>query len=104
MALINCPDCNKEISDKAPTCPGCGAPIVQDIESKGSGVDHLVTTQATSKALKAQQAIASALFLVGLFIMFAGKGGDGATFGAVVMVAGIAWYIAARTRIWWHHE
>ena len=27
MALINCPDCNKEISQNAPTCPGCGAPI-----------------------------------------------------------------------------
>lgn len=28
MALINCPECGKEISDKAPACPKCGAPIV----------------------------------------------------------------------------
>jgi hypothetical protein len=28
MALINCTECNKEISDKALTCPGCGAPVV----------------------------------------------------------------------------
>ena len=27
MALINCTECNKEISDKAQTCPGCGAPV-----------------------------------------------------------------------------
>lgn len=27
MALITCPECGKEISDKAATCPGCGAPI-----------------------------------------------------------------------------
>lgn len=27
MALINCPECNKEISDKAITCPHCGNPI-----------------------------------------------------------------------------
>jgi uncharacterized membrane protein YvbJ len=27
MALINCPECNKEISDKAPACPSCGSPI-----------------------------------------------------------------------------
>jgi hypothetical protein len=27
MALINCPDCNKQVSSNAPTCPGCGAPI-----------------------------------------------------------------------------
>ena len=27
MALINCPECNKEISDKASNCPNCGNPI-----------------------------------------------------------------------------
>ena len=27
MALINCLECNKEISDKATSCPHCGCPI-----------------------------------------------------------------------------
>lgn len=27
MAMINCPECGKEISDKAVTCPNCGCPI-----------------------------------------------------------------------------
>lgn len=27
MTLINCPDCNKEISSNAPACLGCGAPV-----------------------------------------------------------------------------
>jgi hypothetical protein len=27
MALINCPECGAEISDKAPQCPKCGTPI-----------------------------------------------------------------------------
>lgn len=27
MALIKCPECNKEISDKAASCPNCGFPI-----------------------------------------------------------------------------
>ena len=27
MAIINCPECNKEISDKATACPHCGCPI-----------------------------------------------------------------------------
>ena len=26
MALINCPECGKEVSDKAPECPHCGCP------------------------------------------------------------------------------
>lgn len=29
MALIKCPECGKEISDKASSCPGCGYPIKQ---------------------------------------------------------------------------
>ena len=27
MALINCPECKREVSDKALTCPCCGYPI-----------------------------------------------------------------------------
>jgi len=27
MALINCPECGKEISDQAASCPNCGTPI-----------------------------------------------------------------------------
>jgi hypothetical protein len=27
MALIECGECNRQVSDKAPACPGCGAPI-----------------------------------------------------------------------------
>lgn len=27
MALIKCPECGKEISDKATSCPGCGCPV-----------------------------------------------------------------------------
>lgn len=26
MALVACGECGKEVSDKAPACPGCGAP------------------------------------------------------------------------------
>jgi hypothetical protein len=27
MALIDCPDCGKQVSSSAPACPNCGAPI-----------------------------------------------------------------------------
>lgn len=30
MALIECPECHKEISDKASSCPHCGYPVKQD--------------------------------------------------------------------------
>lgn len=30
MALIKCSECGKEVSDKANSCPNCGAPIKED--------------------------------------------------------------------------
>ena len=30
MALIICPECSKEVSDKATICPNCGYPIIQE--------------------------------------------------------------------------
>ncbi|MGO8929888.1 MAG: PH domain-containing protein [Limisphaerales bacterium] len=29
MALINCPECGKQVSSEAPTCPACGYPIAE---------------------------------------------------------------------------
>lgn len=45
MALINCPECNKEISDKVKTCPNCGYPfVVEDTikQVKSIGLSELV--------------------------------------------------------------
>lgn len=32
MALIKCPECGKQISDKAPACPRCGLPMEKNIQ------------------------------------------------------------------------
>lgn len=39
MALINCPECDKRISDQAENCPSCGHPINpnQPVKQKGEG-------------------------------------------------------------------
>ena len=31
MSLINCPDCQKQVSSEAPACPSCGRPLKQAI-------------------------------------------------------------------------
>lgn len=37
MALIKCPECNKEVSDKAEICVHCGYPISKWIKEENSG-------------------------------------------------------------------
>lgn len=27
MPMINCPECNRQVSDQAVSCPGCGHPL-----------------------------------------------------------------------------
>jgi predicted amidophosphoribosyltransferase len=29
VALVNCPDCNRQVSEAAPLCPNCGRPIAK---------------------------------------------------------------------------
>lgn len=42
MALIKCPECGREISDKAVSCPGCGYPIQDMVQDNRSDLDKLV--------------------------------------------------------------
>ena len=63
MALIKCPECNKKISDKAPTCPGCGAPMSQ---TEGSPKREAGTSQ-WNKEVSGPKAV-GLLALSGVFI------------------------------------
>ena len=49
MALIKCPECGKEISDKAHSCPKCGCPIAEEkTEKKDKGGIKLVAAKCPS--------------------------------------------------------
>lgn len=41
MALIKCPECGKEISDKAECCPNCGCPSTEWLKNTEKTVDSL---------------------------------------------------------------
>lgn len=34
MALIKCPECGRDVSDKASSCPGCGYPLIDQVKEK----------------------------------------------------------------------
>ena len=52
MALINCSECGKEVSDKAATCPNCGNPINQQPAAKSE--EYLCCPRCNSKELHSQ--------------------------------------------------
>ena len=61
MALINCPECGKQISDKAAACPNCGAPV--------SDRSHVMQSPIILKYAKSRSiAVLLALLLGGLGI------------------------------------
>lgn len=39
MALIKCPECGKEISDKATACPNCGCPVIPSKRNESINTD-----------------------------------------------------------------
>ena len=60
MALTNCPECGKEISDQADKCPNCGAPTRKKAEEKS-------TKKKTRGCLGTVLIVFSLLILIGAF-------------------------------------
>jgi len=49
MALINCPECGKQVSTAAKACPGCGFPVAEKIQ--GGEVGSQPAMQASANEL-----------------------------------------------------
>jgi len=107
MALIECPECTKMVSDKATQCMNCGVSIANAAESSAAGA-RLTTTQSTSKKLKAHTMLAVLVFLAGLSLQFSlpetAPEDPGPIWPAAMMAIGLIWYVVTRARIWWHHN
>lgn len=72
MALIKCPECGKEISDKALACPNCGNPMNQQAQQE----EYLYCPKCGSRELHAEhkgfsggKALAGALVTGGIGLL-----------------------------------
>lgn len=80
MALTTCPDCGKQVSDKAPTCPNCGCPIAKPKQNNKVRI-ALPNTDALSGGGIAGLLIAkNATVLAGSKVLWSGKHGQTAIF------------------------
>lgn len=99
MSLIKCPECGKEISDKAEKCPGCGYPLIV----KQSERNALSNKKDNLKLVKG---LNIALGIIGIFMVFgvlSSQGGiDGNRNAAVVswgiLIAVIVGLLAIKLR------
>lgn len=62
MALINCLECKREVSDMAEACPHCGAPIA----------GHVPTNAASETPIKAKRKRKAEFIGVGSLVQLAG--------------------------------
>ena len=97
MPLIPCPDCDHQVSDTAPTCPSCGRPLE----------DHVQTIEQTGKQFKFG-------YLVVIILLFMGIANTcnpvdvpadrHHNWGWIcIILAFIVWF-ACRIGSWWEHE
>ena len=80
MALINCPECGKEISEKAGSCPNCGCPLKNTIEKvvveskKTDGVHYARPTGSLPKQEKPKKKRIGLWIVIGIIVLFVGCG------------------------------
>jgi DNA-directed RNA polymerase subunit RPC12/RpoP len=68
MAIVNCTECKKEVSDQAATCPHCGSPIHRRSESP---TKVIIESEPTSKKWKTVKLISGiGIFLGVIFMLF----------------------------------
>jgi uncharacterized membrane protein YvbJ len=106
MPLINCSECNHEVSSKAESCPKCGAPISTARETQAAGA-AIKTVQETSKKFKLQSLISVVLIIIGFVWMLnlsQNSASEPSPIPGILIFVGFFWYIVNRFRIWWHHK
>lgn len=104
MALVECPECTKQISDQAGACPHCGyalsAPAPAGVAYKDGS--SYVTNQGTSKSLKLQGLLAAILMGVSFAMLFSNPEQSNPIWSLGVTV-GLIWYLVTRVMRWWRH-
>lgn len=63
MSMIKCPECGKDVSDKAQTCPNCGTPISVSNSVENSDVDSNIGTIGVFKM------VFGAIAVIGFILM-----------------------------------
>jgi predicted transporter len=98
MALIQCSECGRSVSDKAKACVGCGAPIDWGANALFASAPQPSKAPAlTRRALRWRALLASVTFIVGLTATIEVRGGNQTvtTLATLLLIVGLCWLIVA---------
>jgi len=91
MALINCPECNKEVSDQSDKCISCGYPLINHTVVKDTIIDTVskeeTTTQEENKGSMILGMILGSLMLVFIGLILT------AITGSALLLAIPSWFL-----------
>ena len=96
MALIECGECDKQISDKAEACPNCGISLTP----------KLVHIEFTAKNLKWQKAVSkwgAGVSFMGIFFASAVQSDVLGSVSGIFFFGFLIWYGVTLGRVWWKH-
>lgn len=99
MALVTCPDCSREISSAAASCPQCGRPM------QGQRPVHI---EQSLKEFRIAQVAGLALLLgvapICCAIGALAVGSIGFAIGAFVGFVGLVVFLSATAGAWWNRK
>ena len=90
MALISCAECGREVSDKAESCPNCGAPIAPHERDGSEPQQHVKVTRSGG----AWEALGFLAIVAGIIAGFAT--GESNHVGLILVVVGFAVFLVGR--------
>lgn len=102
MALMKCPECSSDVSEKAAACPRCGYPIGRTAGNRG----RIQIIEKTGRGWKAVRVQGWFLVVVGALVLRTGRGTHDpgrAPVGWWIAGAGVACLITGRAGAWWYH-
>ena len=89
MALLSCPECGNSVSDRAPTCPNCGLPVSEVVQSARIDDARDAAIQAPAEVHLNEHPVYRAAFLK--FDVNSGR--PIATWSWVALLFGLFWYL-----------
>ena len=102
--IVQCSECHHPISDKALSCPNCGAPMT--VTEPTTYSQKTVLIEKTSKRYKLRDVYWMVSLFVGLILALASASNSSTAWmviGIVIVVASLLWAFMNAISTWWHH-